>query len=300
MLGYSKEELEQYFAEHIQKGAESLHILPEKLIYEIKDYYNGFSFDGIHFVYNPYSILNFFKEYEFKDYWISSGLPSVLASYAKTHNLTPEKYLLSYISDRELTAYEIEQAPPKNFLVQSGYLTFKGVNPYLGYLLDYPNREVKDSFSALIMSSAYNFDDDGYSDIQQEIIEAFAARDFAPVFAAMKRTLANIPGKLYENNQGYQKKEAYYHTVILTLLWACNLNVRAEEWSSKGIADLTLNFEGDIYIIELKIAPTKTALAQIKEKRYFEKYAGAPYLALIGIEIDAENKTLKEYELETV
>jgi hypothetical protein len=298
MLGYSKEELELYFENHIQRGMETLHVSREELIYTIKDYYDGFSFDGVHFVYNPFSILNFFKEYKLENYWINSGLPSSLAAYAKKHDLTPEKYLQSYLSNAELVAYEIEQAPPKSFLVQSGYLTFKSVDPYLGYQLDYPNREVKDSFSALTMINLYNFDDDEYHTLQREIIMALRQRDFAPVFAAMKRTLANIPGKLYENNQDYQKREAYYHTVILTLLWSCNLNVRAEEWTSRGISDLVLTYRDDVYIIELKIAPPKTSLAQIAKHGYGEKYAGAPYRAAVGIEIDAPNKTLKGYEIE--
>jgi hypothetical protein len=112
----------------------------------------------------------------------------------------------------------------------------------------------------------------------------------------MNRTLANIPGKLYDNE--YPKKEAYYHTVLLTLLWACELHVHAEEWTSRGISDLVLNFEGDIYVIELKVGSVKTALQQIKDRGYAEKYAAAPYLAMIGIEIDTEKRNLKEYGLE--
>ncbi|MDR3171719.1 MAG: AAA family ATPase [Treponema sp.] len=150
MLGYTAEELERYFAEHLETGAAKLGCSRTELIERIRDYYDGFSFDGEHFVYNPFSILNFFKEYKLKNYWISSGLPSSLADYAKSHNLKPEDYINTYIKDGELSAYEIEQAPPRSFLAQSGYLTFKANDPYLGYLLDYPNREVRESFSALI------------------------------------------------------------------------------------------------------------------------------------------------------
>jgi hypothetical protein len=59
-----------------------------------------------------------------------------------------------------------------------------------------------------------------------------------------------------------------------------------------------LNFEKDIYVIELKVGSVKTALRQIKDRGYAEKYAAAPYLAMIGIEIDPEKRNLKEYGLE--
>jgi hypothetical protein len=135
MLGYTQEELETYFGEYLQRGAAELGISREELVAQVKDYYDGFSFDGKHFVYNPFSILNFFDEYQLKNYWIGSGISSALTEYIRIHQIKPEDYLNSYIRDEVLTAYEIEKAPPKSFLAQSGYLTFKDVDPALGYIV---------------------------------------------------------------------------------------------------------------------------------------------------------------------
>jgi hypothetical protein len=296
MLGYTREELEATFNERIEEGSAKLNISREELLARIKDYYNGFSFDGKHFVYNPFSLLNFFSEYEFRNYWIQSGLPSSLAEYAKTHTLKPEDYLGTYLQEDVLTSYEIEQAPPESFLFQSGYLTFKEKDPYLGYLLGYPNREVRDSFSRLVLESAYATDARTRNHLQRNIIVALRKREFQPIFDAMNQTLANIPGKLY--NKEYQETEAYYHSIILTLLWACELHVHAEEYTSLGISDLVLEYRGDIYVMELKTSYAKTALTQIKTRGYAEKYKAAPYLALIGIAIDTEKRNLKDYTLE--
>jgi hypothetical protein len=112
----------------------------------------------------------------------------------------------------------------------------------------------------------------------------------------MKQTLANIPGKLY--NREYQETEAYYHSIILTLMWACGLHIHAEEYTSQGISDLVLEYQGDIYVMELKTSSAKTALTQIKTRGYAEKYKAAPYLALTGIAIDTEKRNLKDYTLE--
>jgi hypothetical protein len=293
MLGYTREELEATFDERLEEGAVKLNISRDELLAKIKDYYNGFSFDGKHSVYNPFSILNFFSEYDFQNYWIRSGLPSSLLEYAKIHTLRPEDYLGTYLHPDVLTSYEIEQAPPESFLFQSGYLTFKDKDPYLGYLLGYPNREVRDSFSRLVLESTYDTNRETQTHLQRNIIMALRARKFQPIFDAMKQTMANIPGKLY--NKEYQETEAYYHSIILTLLWACELHVHAEEYTSLGISDLVLDFEGDIYVMELKTTYAKTALTQIQTRGYAEKYKSAPYLALIGIAIDTEKRNLRDY-----
>jgi hypothetical protein len=296
MLGYTREELESAFNERLDEGSARLNNSREELLARIKDHYDGFSFDGTHFVYNPFSILNFLSEYEFRNYWINSGLPASLLEYAKIHVLKPEDYLGTYLQEDVLTSYEIEQAPPESFLFQSGYLTFKAKDPYLGYLLGYPNREVRDSFSRLVLESAYNVDIRTRTHLRQNIIMALRERNFQPVFDAMKQTLSNIPGKLY--NKQYQETEAYYHSIILTLLWACELHIHAEEYTSQGISDLVLEFDGDVYVIELKTSSAKTALTQIKTRGYAEKYKSAPYLALIGIAIDTEKRNLRDYTLE--
>jgi hypothetical protein len=74
--------------------------------------------------------------------------------------------------------------------------------------------------------------------------------------------------------------------------------VHAEEWTSRGISDLVLEYRGDVYVIELKKDTPQACLRQIREKGYGAKYASAPYLALVGISIDAPNRTLREYRLE--
>jgi hypothetical protein len=115
----------------------------------------------------------------------------------------------------------------------------------------------------------------------------------------MKETVANIPGKLY-GQKSYGEREAFYHVVVLTLLWACDLHIHAEEWTSDGISDLVLIFERDVYVIEFKKKRPAAGIRQIEDKGYATKYAAAPYLALVGIEIDAKKRQLKGYKVKVV
>jgi hypothetical protein len=289
MFGYTQEELDNYFKEYIDDISIETKTDRSEIVAKIKEYYDGFSFDGEHFVYNPFSILNYFSKRKLKNYWMQSGSPSFIINYAKLHMLDPENYLHTYMQEDMLTSYEIESAPPQSFLVQSGYLTFKERRENLGYLLDYPNKEVQNSFSGLILLGTFGMSEVTKSSIATEITMGLDKRDFGRVFEQMNRMISAIPFNLHD------KKESYYHSVMLTLFWACGLNALAEERTSRGMSDLVLNYRGDIYIIEFKKDKATVALEQIKSKGYGKKYGTA---TLIGIEIDADAKSFKKYVLE--
>ncbi|MDR3342683.1 MAG: hypothetical protein LBT14_07850, partial [Treponema sp.] len=69
--------------------------------------------------------------------------------------------------------------------------------------------------------------------VRFDIIQGLRTREFPRVFDAMNRTLANILSVLYSGKEGYAEREAYYHSILLTLLWACELHVHAEERTSR-------------------------------------------------------------------
>ena len=62
---------------------------------------------------------------------------------------------------------------------------------------------------------------------------------------AIKTFFSGIPYHLEQDN----KNEHYYHAILYTLLTAFGADVRAEEPSAKGRADLTLKMPKGIYII---------------------------------------------------
>src|SRR6056297_1195297 len=307
MLGYTQEELERDFVPYLEKCESSLNIHQQELYDAIKQHYNGFSFDGKHFVYNPFSILNFLNKHEFDNYWVESGSPSFIVKYAKRHDIRPDKYLGKYVQKSILSTYEIEEAPPVSFLIQAGYLTFKDYKQHEGYLIDYPNKEVRDTFSELLMVSEFNNNAQEANDIRQNIIKALDARNFDLLYEQLRRTLSNIPYTIFEPRKKDEAKETkrayiermegFYHSVILTMLWAAGINVRAEELTAMGRADLILEYEDDVYIIELKKQAPEVSLKQIKDKKYGMKY-GDRKLYLVGIEIDDESRNVSGYRIE--
>ena len=307
MLGYTQEEIERDFEPYFEKCESGMAMNRQELYDSIKLHYNGFSFDGKHFVYNPFSILNFLNKQTFDNYWVESGSPSFIVKYAKRHDIQPDKFLGKYVQKTVLSTYEIEEAPPVSFLIQAGYLTFKDYKQDEGYLIDYPNKEVRDTFSELLMISQYNHDFQEANDIREEIRQALKNRNFERLFEQMRRTFSNIPYTIFEprkkdeaaeTERAYiERLEGFYHAVILTMFWAAGVNVRAEELTALGRSDLILEFEKDLYIIELKKQPPEVSLKQIREKEYGVKYSDRK-LYLVGLEIDDEIRNVSNYKIE--
>jgi hypothetical protein len=122
----------------------------------------------------------------------------------------------------------------------------------------------------------------------------------------MQRTLSNIPYTIFEprkkevkneTNEEYTLRlEGFYHAVILTMLWAAGVNVKAEEITALGRSDLILEYADDVFIIELKKQSPEVSLKQIRDKQYGLKYEGRN-LYFVGIEIDDENRNLGKWRI---
>ena len=97
-----------------------------------------------------------------------------------------------------------------------------------------------------------------------------------------------------------QTKEGYYVSVFYAYIKALGLEVVGEDITNKGRIDLTLKLPHAIYIFEFKTDGTK-ALAQIKERKYYEKYQDAKLpIYLVGIEFDVHEKNVSLVEWESL
>ena len=147
ITGYTQSELENYFSEWIKSTNADLS--------KLKDYYDGFSFDGKIRLYNPFSMLSFFATGELNNYWYESGSPSFIVNWMKDHQiLDPEEYRHIKVTNDFISSQEIEQADAPSFLYQSGYLTIEKKEGQL-LTLDYPNKEVLNSISSMYLKLVY-------------------------------------------------------------------------------------------------------------------------------------------------
>lgn len=143
LLGYTQEELEHYFQPYMPLIEQRLRLDRPALLAKLKHWYNGYSWDAEHFVYNPFSILNVFQAARFANFWFETGTPTFLVKLIRREWL----YDMSEveISDHSFVSYDLEHLQAIPILLQTGYLTIKSHDEYGLYQLDYPNAEVKES-----------------------------------------------------------------------------------------------------------------------------------------------------------
>jgi hypothetical protein len=146
MMGYTKEELETCFCEHINQFAEETGLQPGNVKNELRTYYDGYRFsEGKIRVYNPFSVLNSLNEQAFKPYWFETGVPAFLMNLLKESNWCPPKNEAIRATSLMFTGYELERLHPEALLYQTGCVTITDVDEEL-YTFDYPNQEVKTAF----------------------------------------------------------------------------------------------------------------------------------------------------------
>ncbi|MDR0547019.1 MAG: ATP-binding protein [Dysgonamonadaceae bacterium] len=298
MCGLTEEEILQYFPEYIKETAENYQLSTEALVEKMRNYYDGFCFDGIHRLYNPYSALCFFLQKEFDNFWMESGTTKMIADYLKSHTLTVEQFRGMTVSrDFVRNPGELDNTPPEGFLYQGGYLTLrKKIDSF--FILDYPNTEVLNSMSALLANNLLRDNDEDFSRCRSNFINALYKKDAERLKIVLNRLLASVPyddfkraaeDNISDNDYPFSVYEWHYRSIILAFLRGCGVATVAEMHTHRGRPDLVLMFRGNTYIIELKVAYTpedvetklQEAITQITEKNYLAPYPNVTALALV-------------------
>jgi hypothetical protein len=307
LCGITREELLANFPGHIAATAESMQITEEELVARMEDFYDGFSFTGTVRLYNPYSTLRFFEDRKFVNYWFDSGTSTMIAKYLKNKNLTVEQFRNLPVSDDFVrNPGEMDSTSPEGFLYQSGFLILREGTTN-DYNFDYPNKEVLNAMSRLL---SRKFLQTHYDELSNLVYIHLSNRNIQGLVRDLNALLSSIPYDDYTKAlaqkieiQGFTfpAQEWLYRSTIFTFMRGCGLVVQAEMHTNRGRADLVLNYRGNIFIIELKVAyegespQTKAAEAytQIFEKNYDKPFQNP---VCIGLAIDDEKRQITAYK----
>ena len=148
LLGITHEELLFYFQDHIAAAAKHLSFSKEEMLQGIKLWYNGYSYDGKTFLYNPFSLLSFFLHKELTNYWFATGTPTFLVKSIRDSGVNPTEFIHKEVPDTFFAKFSLEELDMTGLLFQTGYLTIKEIKrkQYRNrYFLNYPNEEVRQS-----------------------------------------------------------------------------------------------------------------------------------------------------------
>ena len=277
IVGYTQKELEENFSDWLEKMEKELSIDRKELLFTIEEYYDGFSFDGIVRVYNPFSILNFFSDQEFNNYWYTSATPSFLVSYLKQHQINNfEQFRHLEVASDFADEHEIEKASPESFLFQAGYLTIEKKerkNKVVFLTLDYPNEEVKQSISRLFLKDIYKIDRYIHlGDNLWEAIKSLNEANIEKIVEMFNNALGKIPYSDFPKNQN----EYWYRSLFVMLLrGGAGVTSFQESYTSEGRSDLVIPFDDKIIIIEFKFAKSSKGVpkARTEGEEQIKKYA---------------------------
>jgi hypothetical protein len=297
MLGYTQDELETHFAGYIQQLAQKLGLPEDEIKGQLAEYYDGYRFSEEDVrVYNPFSILKAFDYNRLKNYWFETGTPTFLVDLLKQ-----ERYDLSRIEELKVsrsifTTFEVDDLNPEALLFQTGYLTIEDVDGRL-YTLGYPNREVKTSFTeSLLFAWTKDVKRETSSHVLQ-LSRHLQEEDLEAFFEAMTAIFTSIPYDIET-----KRDESYFHTIFYLAIAASGGEAQSSVLTSRGRIDLVVTFPTTAYIIEFKCDQSaETAIAQIREKGYVEKYRrSGRKLVLVGINFSTEKRNLAGWKVETV
>ncbi|GHV67141.1 ATPase AAA [Bacteroidia bacterium] len=293
ICGYTQEELERDFSEHIDNTAVRLEMTREDLLAKIRKWYDGYSWDGKTSVYNPFSTLPFFKRNEFSNYWFETGTPTFLINRLKKHGLA-KTVLEPVIADSSaFDSYDPEALDDVPLLFQTGYLTVKNkemINGNSLYTLEVPNLEVRTSLTRHLLSAYTNYPLSTMSVLGREMLQQILVCDEEGFTTNMRRMFAGVSYTLQpEDNMYEDTNEARYHIIFQLWMTMLGFNIQSEKITNRGRMDAVLLQDGVAVVVELKYHAKKKlktllkqAIAQIYEKRYYEQFLDRKII-LLGI-----------------
>jgi hypothetical protein len=298
ICGYTHHDIQTTFKAHLQD------VDLEKL----KQWYNGYDYlaGEDNKVYNPYDILLFINNHnEYKNYWWSTGNPSFLIQKLQEQNYYIPNLEHIIVSEEILDTFDIEDIDLIALLWQTGYLTFaKKIikRDKLFYQLKVPNKEIQSSLNELFIKYLTNQTVEAIH--YQDVLYDSITEDIEQLKQSLISLFASIPYNNYANNI-IAEYEGYYASVVFTYLMSLGFPCVAEDVTQKGRIDLTIKLPNRIVVIEFKVDQKETALAQIKQKKYYEKYlteakAKEQDVYIVGICFDSQDKNVTEFEWQII
>ena len=293
ICGYTDDDLDTVFAPELEGLDRDA----------IRCWYNGYNWRGSGKVYNPFDILLLFDTREFRNHWFETGTPTFLVEMLLREGLPTLEMDRMTGSETLLSAFDVEHISMEALLFQTGYLTIAGEETRNGsphYRLGYPNLEVRRSLGEVLLEALLP------KAARREaadlpLRERMAANDLAGVGALFRGVFAAIPHQWYMNGP-LAAYEGHYASVIHSCFLMQGFEPVGEDSGSRGRADMAVRFNGRVYLFEFKVVddgPEGTALAQLREKGYADKYRelGLP-VHLIGVEFSRKERNIVAFSVE--
>ncbi len=293
ICGISKAELTTQMRRDVEIFADSQGVSYDEMLSRLTEYYDGYHFsEDSEDIFNPFSLIIAMSKQKLGNYWFGSGTPSYIINVMRKFHVGIREIELksASVDDFDVSPEQMSSALP--LLYQSGYLTIKKYSPITGrFILDYPNKEVRlGMFNSLAPNYLSPTKTDN-SDFLGDFVELLYEGDANAALERMRAYLASISYRLSN------KSERDVQTVFYLIFSLMGANVRVEECSAVGRADVVIYFPEVVYVMELKYdGSAEAALKQIDDKGYLVPYsASGKRLVKIGVNYDSAKRTIGEW-----
>ncbi len=295
LLGITQEEVEAYFSEPLKYIADQENLSLPSLLEKVKRWYNGYSWNGVDRLYNPFSLLRFLDAQAFQNFWFETGTPTFLVREMRKHQYYDVE--LAEASPEQLTSFHASALDPISVLFQTGYLTIDHFDKtYRQYVLRYPNQEVRFSMQQhLLLVYQEKYPGNALAPVVA-MAKALAVKDIEKVVATLNSLFASIPYDLWQ-----KENEHFYHALVHLIFSLLGTYIRSEVHTSQGRCDALVENEHYIYAFEFKLdGSAEAALQQIREKGYLAPYQDSEKEKVaVGINFSTEKKAVEEWRVES-
>ena len=260
----------------------------------VKEWYDGYRFGNVS-VYCPWDVISYCDHLcadptiQPEDYWSNTSSNSIVRRFIDKANKQTKDEIERLIAGesivkeikQELTYNELDRTIDhlRSVLFMTGYLTQRGREDGKNYRLAIPNLEIRELFITKIREW-FQAVSEGDAPKLDQLCEAFPAKDAETIEKLLNDYLWNTIS-IRDTAVGKEKKENYYHGILLGLLshkenWLVMSNAESGEGYSDILVEVPESRSG--VVIELKYAEDghfdygcTSALKQIEEKRYESK-----------------------------
>lgn len=302
ICGITQEELDTVLRPCIEDYAQNLHISVDDAYALLKKNYDGYHFSPKgQDVYAPFSLLRALDKNDTNHYWFESGTSTALLEHLKRYPITRA---LDYdgveVCENEFSIPCESADTPMPLLYQSGYLTIASYDPLLKlYVLKIPNNEVRKGLIDCLMPIILKRTVADNNGLVTAMAKAIFSRDLGKALTALRSYIAKIPYDIItkEKWECNESRETFYKLLIYMAFSMLNSIVDTEVKSVLGRADVVIQTNADIFVLELKVDDTaENALQQIDSKGYTIPYeADGRKLTKCGICISSSARNITHW-----
>ena len=264
---------------------------------EVKNWYDGYSFDGVPSVYSPRSVVNSMRFQKISNYWNQTETFEALQVYIDMNFEHLKDDVLSMIAGESVAVNtESFTNDMETFRTEDDVLTLLIHLGYLAYddktkTVKIPNSEIRAEYVNTVSVSDWGSVSKALKDSADTLNAIWQGRE--------EQVSKAIEQAHFETSHiQYNDENALSYTISLALYAARNFyTIHRELAGGKGFADLVFipkkQFaEKPALVVELKWDKSaESAIKQMKEKKYFESLEEYQNnMLLVGINYDKKTK----------